>query len=73
MEKVVISTEYIKLDQSLKFAGLVQGGGEAKMLITDGLVRVNGQTCTQRGKKLRAGDQVIVADSDSFVIADEDS
>ena len=48
--------EYIKLGQALKKAGLVSSGVEAKMVILDGLVEVNGETELQRGKKLRDGD-----------------
>lgn len=59
-EKVEISTEFIKLDSFLKFAAIVQTGGEAKMMVSDGLVKVNGEVCTQRGKKLRVGDKVLV-------------
>ena len=58
MEQIEIKTEYIKLDALLKFAAAVGTGGEAKQVIADGLVKVNGETCTQRGKKLRAGDRV---------------
>ena len=58
MEKINITTEYIKLDSLLKLASLVGTGGEAKLVITDGLVKVNGEVCTMRGKKLRAGDRV---------------
>ena len=58
MEKIEITTEFIKLDALLKFAALVGTGGEAKMVIADGLVGVNGETCTQRGKKLYPGDKV---------------
>ena len=58
MEKIEIYSEFIKLDAFLKFASLVGTGGEAKMLIQDGLVLVNDEVCTQRGKKLRAGDRV---------------
>ena len=58
MEKILIHTEYIKLDSRLKLAGLVETGGEAKLLIQDGQVQVNGEVCTMRGKKLRAGDTV---------------
>lgn len=58
MKQVKIKTPFIKLDQFLKYADLVQGGGEAKMLIQDGHVIVNGQVCTQRGKKLYSGDTV---------------
>lgn len=60
MEKIEINTEFIKLDSFLKFAALTGTGGEAKMIIQDGLVLVNGEICTQRGKKLRAGDYVSV-------------
>ena len=55
-EKVQITTEFIKLDALLKFAGVVETGGEAKQAIQDGEVSVNGETCTMRGKKLRPGD-----------------
>lgn len=58
MDKILIHTEYIKLDSLLKLAGLVETGGEAKLLIQDGQVQVNGEVCTMRGKKLRAGDTV---------------
>ena len=58
MEEIRISTEFIKLDAFLKFCGAVGTGGEAKLRITDGAVNVNGEVCTQRGKKLRAGDTV---------------
>lgn len=58
MEKIQIETEFIKLDSLLKFAALVGTGGEAKYVISEGLVEVNGETCTQRGKKIRPGDRV---------------
>ena len=58
MEKITINTAFIKLDALLKFAAAVGTGGEAKQVIADGMVKVNGETCTQRGKKLRAGDRV---------------
>ena len=58
METIAINTEFIKLDALLKFAAAVGTGGEAKQVIADGMVKVNGETCTQRGKKLRAGDRV---------------
>ena len=58
MKKVKITTEFIKLEAFLKFAGAVSTGGEAKNIIQDGLVQVNGETCTMRGKKLRPGDEV---------------
>lgn len=55
---VKITTEFIKLDALLKFASLVGSGGEAKMLIQNGEVLVNGEICTMRGKKIRSGDTV---------------
>lgn len=58
MKEIKIDTEFIKLDQLMKYASMVQTGGEAKMLIAQGLVLVNGEICTQRGKKIRANDQV---------------
>ena len=57
-ETVPIHTEFIKLQDFLKFAGAVETGGEAKLLIQSGQVRVGGETCTQRGRKLRPGDRV---------------
>lgn len=58
MEIIKLRDEYIKLGQALKAAGLVGSGVDAKYVIEDGLVRVNGQAEYQRGKKLRAGDVV---------------
>ena len=60
MDSILIHTEYIKLEALLKYAGLAETGGEAKLLIQDGQVSVNGQVCTMRGKKLRGGDTVIL-------------
>ena len=53
---LVISTEFIKLEAAMKFAALAETGGEAKELIQDGQVSVNGEVCTMRGRKLRPGD-----------------
>lgn len=63
--KVTIQTEYIKLDSLLKFAGLCDTGGFAKELVQQGDVRVNGEVCTMRGKKIRPGDTVEV---DRFLV-----
>lgn len=54
-----IKEDFIKLDSLLKLANLVGSGGEAKMLIQNGKVIVNGQVCTLRGKKIREGDTVV--------------
>ncbi|MBR5093519.1 MAG: RNA-binding S4 domain-containing protein [Oscillospiraceae bacterium] len=58
MEKITIDTEFIKLDALLKYASLVGTGGEAKMAVAEGLVKVNGEVCIQRGRKIRPGDVV---------------
>ena len=54
--EVAIRDEYIKLDSFLKISGAVMTGGEAKELIQGGKVKVNGETCEMRGKKMRPGD-----------------
>jgi len=58
MKTITIQTEFIKLQDLLKFANLVESGGEAKELIQDGQVQVGGEVCTMRGKKIRPGDDV---------------
>lgn len=58
METIKLRDEYIKLGQALKAAGLVENGVDAKFAVQDGLVKVNGQTECQRGKKLYDGDEV---------------
>ncbi len=57
---VKIHTEFIKLDSLLKFAGVCAAGSEAKALVLDGKVKVNGEVCLMRGKKIRTGDEVSV-------------
>ena len=58
MQKILIHTEFIKLDALLKYAGLCETGGEAKELVQNGAVKVNGEVCTMRGKKIYPGDKV---------------
>ena len=58
METITITTEYIKLQDLLKFAAAVQTGGEAKLAVQEGEVYVNGEVCTMRGKKIHPGDVV---------------
>ena len=58
MKTIIIQTEFIKLQDLLKFANLVESGGEAKERIQAGEVSVNGEVCTMRGKKIRPGDRV---------------
>lgn len=60
MENIKINSEYIKLDQLLKLANVAESGGHAKILIQDGLVKVNGNIEYQRGKKLKVGDCIEV-------------
>ena len=60
IQEIPIQTPYIKLESLLKLAGAVGTGGEAKARIQDGEVRVNGQICTQRGKKLCPGDKAVL-------------
>jgi len=61
-KQVKIDTEYIKLDQLLKFGEVLDSGGHAKLVILSGEVKVNGQTSLERGKKIRPGDKVLFQD-----------
>lgn len=58
MIPIVIDTEFIKLDSAMKYANAAETGGMAKLLIQDGQVKVNGEICTMRGKKLYPGDRM---------------
>lgn len=58
-EKISIREDFIRLDSAMKLANLVSTGGHAKIVIQDGEVKVNGEVCTMRGKKLYKGDRVI--------------
>jgi len=71
METIAIRTEFIKLDAFLKYAALIGSGGEAKTVVNEGLVKVNGEVCTMRGKKLRPGDRVEFDGKTVLVCADE--
>lgn len=68
MNKVKIDTEIIKLDAFLKWAAIVSSGAEAKIYVQEGMVKVNNEVCTQRGKKLRAGDIVSFEGSDYEIV-----
>ena len=73
MQNVPINTEFIKLQDLLKWTGVAQTGGHAKILVQDGQVSVNGDICLMRGKKLRPGDTVTVAGEDEgFVVCAEE-
>jgi len=70
METIIIDTEFIKLDSFLKLTGLCDTGGLAKTLIKEGLVKVNGEIETRRGKKLYRGDKISF-DGNEFVIGEK--
>jgi len=70
MEEIRIYTEFIRLDAFLKFCALAGTGGEAKNLVQDGCVKVNGELCTQRTRKLRPGDKVSV-EGQEFLVTGE--
>ncbi|MFI3249413.1 MAG: RNA-binding S4 domain-containing protein [Eubacteriales bacterium] len=66
--EIKIYTEIIKLQELIKFSGLTETGGEAKQLILEREIFVNGELCAQRGKKLRVGDKVVVDDVTLIVV-----
>lgn len=66
-EKIAIKTEFIKLDQLLKFSGVADIGSEAKQMVLDGIVKVNGEVCSMRGKKIRPGDLVEITGEDMII------
>ena len=66
--EVKIKTEFIKLQDLLKFAGAVETGGDATLIIQEGRVAVNGEVCTMRGKKLRPGDRAVIDDETELVV-----
>ena len=65
---IKIHTEYIKLQELLKFAGAVEPGGDAKLIIQEGRITVNGAICTMRGKKLRPGDIACIDGETELVV-----
>ena len=68
MEEIKLETDYIKLDQFLKLCGIAQTGGQAKMMVADGLVKVNGEVSRQRGKKIRKDDKIEVDEEHLFIV-----
>lgn len=66
-ENVTISTEFIRLDSFLKFKGIAETGGQAKQFIQDGIVKVNDEICTARGKKIRGGDIISIFSTDYHI------
>ena len=71
MKKITITTEFIKLDALLKFSGEALTGGEAKEMVQSGLVSLNGEVCTMRGKKIRPGHRISVNGNELEVILGE--
>ncbi len=69
MEKIVINTEHIRLDQFLKWAGITSTGGEAKLLINQGLINVNGEVTLERSKKIISGDIIKIKDGLTYIIS----
>lgn len=67
MEKIEITTEYIKLDSALKYCGIAENGAHAKEMILDGLITVNGEKELRRGRKLYKGD-IFKIDDEEFEI-----
>ena len=63
-----IQTEYIKLQDLLKFAGAVETGGDAKRIIQEGRVSVNGEPCAMRGKKLRPGERAVIDGETELIV-----
>lgn len=68
MDKISINTDYIKLQQALKLAGVIMQGSDAKILISEGFVKVNGEVEFQRGKKIKSGDIITVEDNIKFEV-----
>lgn len=70
MKELSIKEEFIKLDSALKYSGAIGTGGQAKMVIQDGQVKVNGEVCFERGKKLRRGD-TFSFEGQEFIISND--
>ena len=66
-QKFKLETEYIKLDQLLKFSAIAESGADAKDMVLSEMVSVNGELCTMRGKKIRTGDKVMIEFEDETV------
>lgn len=73
MKEVKINSEFIRLGQFLKWAGIVENGAEAGSLIKDHKVKINGKICIQRGKKVLLNDRIEVEDSGSYTIIKENT
>lgn len=73
MEKITIYTDFLKLQQFLKLAHVVGQGSDAKLIIQEGMVKVNGEVCLMRGKKIYDGDIIEVEDEGVFMAVAENS
>jgi len=71
LERITIKTEFIKLNQLLKWAGIADTGAHANQMIKDGLVKVNGELETRRGKKIYPGDKILLDDRYEFLVVRE--
>ena len=72
MEIIEINTEYIKIDQLMKYAGIVGNGSDVKLMILDQMIYVNDELCTQRNKKIRSGDVVEIENYGKLRILNKD-
>lgn len=68
MKEVSISTEFIKLDQFLKYIGVAETGGHSKEIIKNGEVKVNSEIALERGKKIRSGDVVEIYEKGTYIV-----
>lgn len=68
MKEIKITTDYIKLDQFLKLCGAAQTGGQAKIMIAEGMINVNNEVAFERGKKIRKNDIIDIKDYDKFIV-----
>lgn len=71
MEEVAITTETIQLDQFLKWAAIVESGGQVKFLLEDGLIKINGVQATERRKKIAPGDVISIEGLGSWKVTQE--
>lgn len=68
MKEIKINTDTIKLDQLLKFAGIIETGGQSKLIINQGIVKVNEEIVKKRGKKIKKGDIIEIKDIGKFIV-----
>lgn len=71
MEKVAITTPTINLDQFLKWCGVVDTGGQVKIMLDDGMIKLNGTKVTERRKKIRPGDVIEIEEVGAWMVTAE--